>query len=96
VKKRLNAIFFSTALTQAAVFAVLLVGGFWLIGWYVGQPVWDANWTAGLVAFVITFIYCAIQVPNKILAARMCAMKPFFAETARAIGMEAALKNASR
>ena len=80
VKKKLNAIFFSSALTQAAVFAVLLVG--W-VGLLVGYG--NVNWTAGSVAFVVSFIYWAIQVPNKILAARMCAMKPLFAEMARSV-----------
>jgi hypothetical protein len=64
VKNELNTIFFATALTQAVLFAALLVGGFWLIGWYV--ELWNANWTAGSVAFVLTFIYCAIQVPNNV------------------------------
>jgi hypothetical protein len=90
VKKKLNAIFFSSALTQAAVFAVLLVG--W-VGLLVGYG--NVNWTAGSVAFVVSFIYWAIQVPNKILAARMCAMKPLFAEMARSVGIKAALGKAS-
>jgi hypothetical protein len=91
VKNKLNAIFFSSALTQAAVFAVLLVG--W-VGLLVGYG--NVNWTAGSVAFVVSFIYWAIQVPNKILAARMCAMKPLFAEMARSVGIKAALGKASR
>jgi len=92
VKKRLNAIFFATALTQALVFALLFAGGFLLVALFVEPPAWNAHWIAGLVAFAISFIYCAMQVPDKILAARMCAMKPIFAETARALGMETALK----
>ena len=63
-----------------------------MVALFIEPPAWDANWIAGLVAFVVTFIYCAMQVPDKILAARMCAMKPFFAEAARAQGMKAALK----
>jgi hypothetical protein len=70
VKKRLNAIFFGTALTQAVLFAFLFVGGFWLVGLFVEHPVPTANWFAGFVAFIVTFAYCAIQVPDKIRAAR--------------------------
>jgi hypothetical protein len=92
VKKRLNAIFFGKALTQAALFAVLFVGGFWLVGLFVEHPVPTGNWIAGFIAFIVTFAYCAIQVPDKIRAARMCAMKPLFAEFASAQGMKAALK----
>ena len=91
VKKKLNAIFFSSALTRAVVFAVLLAG--W-VGLLVGFG--NVNWVAGSVAFVVSFIYSAIQVPNKILAARMCAMKPIFAEMARLTGVKAVLNKASR
>jgi hypothetical protein len=59
------AIFFSTSLTQAAVFAVLFVGGFWLVGLFVEHPVPTANWIAGFVAFIVTFAYYAVQVPDK-------------------------------
>jgi hypothetical protein len=92
VKKRINVIFFGKALTQAALFAVLFVGGFWLVGLFIEHPVPVANWIAGFVAFTVTFAYCAIQVPDKIRAARMCATKPWFAELAKAQGMKAALK----
>jgi hypothetical protein len=92
VKRRLNAIFFSTALTQAVVFAALFVGGFWLVDLFIDHPVSDTNWIAGFVGFVVTFVYCLVQVPDKIFAARMYAMKPFFAEIARTQGMEIALK----
>jgi hypothetical protein len=92
VKKRLNAFFFGTALTQAALFAVLFVGGFWLVGRFVEHPVPTENWIAGFITFIVTFAYYATQVPDKIREARMCAMKPLFAEFARAQGMKAALK----
>jgi hypothetical protein len=91
-KKRLNASFFGTALTQAVLFAVLFVSGFWLVGLFVEHPVPVANWIAGFVAFIVTFAYYAVQVPDRIRAARMCAMKPLFAEFAKARGMKAALK----
>src|SRR5215469_3789554 len=80
VKKRLNAIFFATSLTQALVFAILLVGGFWLIDLYPS----NADLAASAGAFVCYFVYCVLQVPDKILVARTCAMRPFFAEAARA------------
>jgi hypothetical protein len=92
VKKRLNASFFGTALAQAVLFAVLFVGGFWLVGLFIEHPIPTANWIAGFVAFIVTFAYCAIQVPDKTRAARMSAMKPLFAEFAKARGMKAALK----
>jgi hypothetical protein len=85
VKRRLNAIFFITCLTQAVVFAVLLAGGFWLIYLYIPYPS-NADLIAALVAFVFYFAYCLVQVPDKILVARMCAMRPFFAEAAKASG----------
>jgi hypothetical protein len=74
------------------LFAVLFVGGFWLIGLFVEHPVPVANWITGFVAFIVTFTYYAVQVPDKIRVARMCAMKPLFAEFAKAQGMKAALK----
>ena len=83
VKKRLNAIFFATSLTQAVVFAILLVGGFWLIDLYIPYPS-NADLAAAAGAFVCYFVYCVLQVPDKILVARTCAMRPFFAEAARA------------
>lgn len=84
VKKRLNAIFFITSLTMAMVFAVLLAGGFWLIDLYVPYPS-NADLIAALVAFLFYLVYCLVQVPDKMLVARMNAMRPFFAEVARAL-----------
>src|SRR6516164_8470021 len=72
VKKRLNAIFFATSLTQAVVFAILLVGGFWLIDLYIPYPS-NADLAAAAGAFVCYFVYCVLQVPDKILVARTCA-----------------------
>jgi hypothetical protein len=73
VKKRLNAIFFITSLTMAVVFAVLLAGGFWLIDLYIPYPS-NADLIAALVAFLFYLVYCLVQVPDKILVARMNAM----------------------
>jgi MFS family permease len=84
VRRKLNAIFFASALTQTVFFAGLFAGGFVLIGLFAHPDSrWNANYTAGFVGFVITFIYCFIQVPDKILLARLCAMMPRFAERAR-------------
>src|SRR6516225_10035608 len=91
VKKKLNAIFFSSALTQAAVFAVLLVG--W-VGLLVGYG--NVNWTAGSVAFVVSFIYWAIQVPNKILAARNVCDEAALCRDGKIGSIKAALGKASR
>ena len=55
VKKRLNAIFFATSLTQAVVFAILLVGGFWLIDLYIPYPS-NADLAAAAGAFVCYFV----------------------------------------
>jgi len=95
VKRRLNGSFLGTTLIEAALFAIVLITGFWLVVLFIEPPAWDANWIAGLVAFTISFVYCALQVPDKILAARMCAMKPFFAERAEVLGMKAALAYAA-
>ena len=62
------------------MFAVLLAGGFWLIYLYIPYPS-NADLIAALVAFVFYFAYCLVQVPDKILVARICAMRPFFAES---------------
>jgi len=94
VKRRLNGSFLGTTLIEAALFAIVLITGFLLVVLFI-EPAWDANWIAGLVAFIISFVYCALQVPDKILAARMCAMKPFFAERAEVLGMKAALAYAA-
>jgi hypothetical protein len=96
VRKRLNATFALAMLAQALVFAGLLVGIYWLlVAWGPAEITqWDtAMW---LVGFAPSFIWCFIQVPDKILAARMCATQRGFAERARAIGMEAALKTWAR
>jgi hypothetical protein len=85
VKKNITASGFAAAITQAVLFAIFLIGGFWLIASYthIGHAVWNMNYTAGLVAFVISFIYCFVQVPDKLYIARLCAMTPYFAERAR-------------
>jgi hypothetical protein len=41
---------------------------------------WNATATASLFAFLGTIIYCARQVPGKILLAKMCAWVPSFRE----------------
>jgi hypothetical protein len=92
VHKRLNAIAALAMLTQALVFVGLLVGSFWL--WAVWAPAQITQWDTAmwLVGFAPSFIWCFIQVPDRIHAARMCATQRGFAERARAIGMKAALK----
>jgi len=83
VKKQITVAGFTTSLAQAMLFGVLFIGGFWLFTAYV-RP--DVNWTACVVAFSFSFVYCVVQMPDKILVARLCAMKPPFAEAARAHG----------
>ena len=85
VKKNITASGFAANITLAGLFAVFLLGGFWLIASYtpLDHAGWNLNYTGGLVAFVISFIYCFIQVPDKIYIARLVAMTPYFAERAR-------------
>lgn len=66
---------------QTLLFGVLLFGGTWMISEYViDYDTWSAGAIASLLAFLGTSIYCARQVPGKLLLARMCAWVPNFME----------------
>ena len=83
VKKEITAAGFAAALAQTLMFAGLFGGGFALIAIYFHPLGWTANMIAGFIAFVLTFIYCFIQVPDKILVAKLISTVPYFAERAR-------------
>jgi hypothetical protein len=82
VPKDMNAAGCIAALAQAAIFAVLFFGGNWFASGYIDFASWNAASIASLVAFVSTLIYCALQVPGKILLARLSAWAPFFVQAA--------------
>ena len=80
VRKSLTAQGAAAGFIQAIVFAALLVGGTWFVSDYVDYGRWNTNSISSAVAFLLTIIYCAVQVPGKILVARLCAWRPFFAQ----------------
>jgi hypothetical protein len=80
VSKSLNAIGTVVGFVQAAVFAALFLGGNWFASDYIDYGSWSTDSIASVVAFLLTIIYCAVQVPGKILLARLCAWKPYFAQ----------------
>jgi hypothetical protein len=63
---------------QAIVFAALFFGGNWLASDYIDYATWNADSIASLIAFLLTIVYCAVQVPGKILLARLSAWRPYF------------------
>ncbi|MGB7034088.1 MAG: hypothetical protein WBD71_01065 [Xanthobacteraceae bacterium] len=83
VSKSITAIGTLVGFIQAVVFAALFFGGNWFASSYIDYGSWNADSIASVVAFLLTIIYCALQVPGKILVARLCAWKPYFAQTVR-------------
>ena len=83
VKRKITATGFAAAVAQASLFGALFVGGFFLIAEYFQPSGWTINMSAGFVAFVLTFVYCFIQVPDRILVAKLTSTVPYFAERAR-------------
>jgi len=86
VSKSLNAIFTLTSMGMAVLFLVLFLGGNWFASNYIDYGSWNVNSIASVVAFLMTLAYCSLQVPGKILVARMSAWQPNFAQVARARG----------
>jgi hypothetical protein len=80
VSKSRTAIGTAVSFVQAIVFAALFFGGNWFASEYIEYATWNANSIASAVTFSLTIIYCAVQVPGKILLARLSTWKPYFAE----------------
>jgi hypothetical protein len=83
VKKEITSAGFAAAIAQALLFAALFVGGFVLVAIYFRPSEWSAATIAGFIAFVLTFAYCFIQVPDRIVVAKLISTVPYFAERAR-------------
>lgn len=80
VPKGMNVAGSIAALAQAAIFAVLFFGGNWFASVYIDFASWNAASIASFVAFVGASIYCALQIPDRVLLARLSAWAPFFAQ----------------
>jgi hypothetical protein len=85
VAKLLNAIAFATSAAQVVLFGVLFQGGNWLSSHVIDYGSWNATSVAGLLSFSATIVYCVLQVPGKLLLARMSAWRPYFAEASMAV-----------
>jgi hypothetical protein len=85
VAKSLIAMQFAVALVQAAIFGALFVGGNTLSSRYIDYGSWNAVSITTLVTFIFSLVYAAIQVPGKLLLARMMNFQPYFAEASMAI-----------
>jgi hypothetical protein len=82
VSKKFTAYGALVGLVQTVVFAALFLAGNWITSNYIDFVSLNANSIASLVAFLLSFIYCAKQVPGKILVARLSAWKPYFVQAA--------------
>jgi hypothetical protein len=76
VRKSNNAAGLLASVVQTAIFASLVIGGNWFAKEYFLLAPWNANLIAATAAFCISLVYCAVQVPGKILLARTSAWKP--------------------
>jgi hypothetical protein len=66
---------------QTLLFGVLFFGGNWITSEYiVDYDTWNVGSVASILAFLGTIIYCARQVPGKIVLAKLCAWTPNFME----------------
>jgi hypothetical protein len=85
VAKSHNAIAFAASVVQVLLFAVLFYAGNWLSSNYIDYGSWNATSIASLLSFLATIMYCAPQVPGKLLLARMAAWRPYFMEASMAV-----------
>jgi hypothetical protein len=66
---------------QTLIFGILFFVGNWITSEYIiDYDTWNLGSIAALLAFLGTIIYCARQVPGKIVLAKMCAWTPNFME----------------
>jgi hypothetical protein len=80
VGKSLNAMGAFVGFLQAVIFSALFFGGAWFAIDYIDYTTWNADSIASVVAFLLTISYCVLQVPGKILLARLCAWEPHFVQ----------------
>jgi hypothetical protein len=66
-------------------FCALFVGGNTLSSRYVDYGSWNAVSITTLVTFIFSLVYGAVQVPGKLLLARMMNWQPYFAEASMAV-----------
>jgi hypothetical protein len=84
VAKSRNATGFAVSAVQVMVFAALFHAGNWLSANFIDYDTWNATSIAGLLSSV-TIVYCALQIPGKLLLARMTAWRPYFMEASMAV-----------
>jgi MFS family permease len=96
VEKSLNAMGVAVALVQAAIFGALLFGGNWLSSQYIDYGSWNAVSITALVSCLFSLVYCAVQVPGKLLSARMMAWQLHFAEARIAVRRAARIAHAKK
>ena len=66
---------------QTLLFGALFFSGNWLTSEYlIDYNTWNVGSIVSLLAFLGTIIYCARQIPGKIVLAKMCAWVPNFME----------------
>jgi hypothetical protein len=82
VRQALNITGFLTSLGMALFFASLTFAGNLISSYFVDYSGWSAPTIVCVLAFVFSVVYCGVQVPGKILLARMSAWSPFFFEAA--------------
>lgn len=81
VSRAMNSTGALVSVGQTLLFGVLCFGGNWITREYViDYNTWNEGSIASLLAFLGTIIYCARQVPGKIVLAKMCAWVPNFME----------------
>jgi hypothetical protein len=85
VAKSRNATGFAVSAAQVLVFAALFYAGNWLSANFIDYDAWNATSIAGLLSFTVTIVYCALQIPGKLLLARMTAWRPYFMEASMAV-----------
>jgi hypothetical protein len=85
VAKSHNAIGSAVSVAQVVVFAALFYGGNWLSIYFVNYDTWNAASIAGLLSFLLGIVYGALQVPGKLLVARMAGWRPYFMEASMTV-----------
>jgi hypothetical protein len=85
VVKSRNATGFAVSVVQVLLYGALFYGGNWLSSFYIDYGSWNATSIASLLSFFAMIVYGALQVPGKLLLARMAAWRPYFMEASMAV-----------
>jgi hypothetical protein len=87
VAKSRNATGFAVSVAQVLLYGALFYGGNWLSSYYIDYDTWNATFVASVLSFLAMIVYGALQVPDKILLARMAAWRPYFMQASMAVPM---------